>query len=240
MNKSSLKIFAIDARKELMEKMRTRLEILGITKNGIEKAKVIGKEVEVKGTLYPKDSYDSLIRKYKQVGYEELIEESAYTWFNRLTALAFMEANGYIEEKMIFNNGVKNEPAIIDNYYEFEFFKNLGSELQKELHDLRDENTANSIEKLYSILVEEKCEELSAIMPFMFKKKGTYSDILFPTGLLMENSLLVRLREEIGKEAPIELIGWLYQFYNSEKKDEIFKYCYYFLFFIRMLDNVYL
>ena len=222
MNKSSLKIFAVDTRNELMEKMRTRLEILGITKNGIEKAKVIGKEVEVKGTLYPKDSYDSLIRKYKQVGYEELIEESAYTWFNRLTALAFMEANRYIDEKMIFNNGLKNEPAIIDNYYEFEFFKNLDSDLQKELHNLRDENTPNSIEKLYSILMEEKCEELSNIMPFMFKKKGTYSDILFPTGLLMENSLLVRLREEIGAEAPIELIGWLYQFYNSEKKDEIF------------------
>lgn len=222
MNKSSLKIFAIEARKELMEKMRTRLEILGITKNGIEKAKVIGKEVEIKGTLYQKESYDSLIRKYKQVGYEELIEESAYTWFNRLTALAFMEANGYIDEKIIFNNGVKNEPAIIDNYYEFEFFKNLDSDLQKELHNLRDENTPNSIEKLYSILMEEKCEDLSSIMPFMFKKKGTYSDILFPTGLLMENSLLVRLREEIGAEAPIELIGWLYQFYNSEKKDEIF------------------
>ena len=222
MNKSSLKIFAIEARNELMEKMRTRLEILGIIKNGIEKAKVIGKEVEVKGALYPKESYDSLIRKYKQVGYEELIEESAYTWFNRLTALAFMEANGYIEEKMIFNNGVKNEPAIIDNYYEFEFFKNLDVDLQKELHNLRDENTPNSIEKLYSILMEEKCEDLSNIMPFIFKKKGTYSDILFPTGLLMENSLLVRIREEIGKEAPIELIGWLYQFYNSEKKDEIF------------------
>jgi len=223
MNKSSLKIFAIEARKELMEKMRIRLEILGISKNGIEKAKVIGKEVEVKGTLYPKESYDSLIRKYKQVGYEELIEESAYTWFNRLTALAFMEANGYIEEKMIFNNGVKNEPTIIDNYYEFEFFKNLDSDLQKELHNLRDENTPNSIEKLYSILMEEKCEDLSAIMPFMFKKKGTYSDILFPTGLLMENSLLVRLREEIGADAPIELIGWLYQFYNSEKKDQVFE-----------------
>ena len=222
MNKSSLKIFAIEARKELMEKMRTRLEILGISKNGIEKAKVIGKEVEVKGTLYPKESYDSLIRKYKQVGYEELIEESAYTWFNRLTALAFMETNGYIEEKMIFNNGVKNEPVIIDNYYEFEFFKNLDSDLQKELHNLRDENTPNSIEKLYSILMEEKCEDLSNIMPFMFKKKGTYSDILFPTGLLMENSLLVRLREEIGAEAPIELIGWLYQYYNSEKREVVY------------------
>ena len=222
MNKVSLKIFAVDARNELIEKMRTRLEILGITKNGIEKAKVVGKEVEIKGALYPKESYNSLIRKYRQVGYEELVEESAYTWFNRLTALAFMEANEYIDEKMIFNIGSKNEPGIIDNYYEFEFFKNLDADLQRELHDLKDKNTANSIEKLYSILVEEKCEELSSIMPFMFKKKGTYSDILFPTGLLMENSLLVRLREEIGKEAPIELIGWLYQFYNSEKKDEVF------------------
>ena len=222
MNKTSLKLFAIEARNELMEKMRTRLDILGITKNGIEKAKVVGREVEINGSLYPKESYNSLVRKYKQIGYEELIEESAYTWFNRLTALAFMEANEYIDEKMIFNNSVKNEPGIIDYYYEFEFFKNLDSELQKELHNLRDENTANSIEKLYSILVEEKCEELSTIMPFIFKKKGTYSDILFPTGLLLENSLLVRIREEIGKEAPIELIGWLYQFYNSEKKDEIF------------------
>lgn len=223
MNKSSLKIFAIEARKELMDKMRTRLEILGISKNGIEKAKVIGNQVEIKGTLYPKESYDSLLRKYKQIGYEELIEESAYTWFNRLTALAFMEANEYIEEKMIFNNGSKIEPTIIDNYYEFEFFKNLDNDLQKELHNLRDENTPNSIEKLYSILMEEKCEDLSEIMPFIFKKKGTYADILFPTGLLMENSLLVKLRKEIGNEAPIELIGWLYQYYNSEKKDEVFE-----------------
>ena len=222
MNKTSLKLFAVEARNELMEKMRTRLDILGITKNGIEKAKVVGREVEINGSLYPKESYNSLVRKYKQIGYEELIEESAYTWFNRLTALAFMEANEYIDEKMIFNNGLKNEPGIIDNYYDFEFFKNLDSELQKELHDLRDENTANSIEKLYSILVEEKCEELSTIMPFMFKKKGTYSDILFPTGLLLENSLLVRIREEIGKEAPIELIGWLYQFYNSEKRAVVY------------------
>ena len=223
MDKASLKIFSIKVRRELMEKMRTRLEILGISNNGIEKAKVVGKEVEVKGALYPKESYNSLIRKYRQVGYEELVEESAYTWFNRLTALAFMEANEYIDEKMIFNIGSKNEPGIIDNYYEFEFFKNLDVDLQRELHDLKDKNTANSIEKLYSILIEEKCEELSSIMPFMFKKKGTYSDILFPTGLLMENSLLVRLREEIGKEAPIELIGWLYQFYNSEKKDQVFE-----------------
>ena len=222
MNKTSLKLFAIEARNELMEKMRTRLDILGITKNGIEKAKVVGREVEINGSLYPKESYNSLVRKYKQIGYEELVEESAYTWFNRLTALAFMEANEYIDEKMIFNNGLKNEPGIIDNYYDFEFFKNLDADLQRELHDLRDENTANSIEKLYSILVEEKCEELSAIMPFMFKKKGTYSDILFPTGLLIENSLLVRIREEIGKEAPIELIGWLYQFYNSEKREVVY------------------
>ena len=91
-----------------MEKMRTRLDILGITKNGIEKAKVVGREVEINGSLYPKESYNSLVRKYKQIGYEETYRRKCLYWFNRLTALAFMEANGYIEEKMIFNNGVKN------------------------------------------------------------------------------------------------------------------------------------
>ena len=135
MNKASLKIFAVDARNELMGKMRTRLEILGISNNGIEKAKVVGKEVEVKGALYPKESYNSLIRKYRQVGYEELVEESAYTWFNRLTALAFMEANEYIDElrksiKSTYNN-YRDEIAKSD-------IKNISVTIAKAIKDKED------------------------------------------------------------------------------------------------------
>ncbi|AVQ27161.1 BREX-1 system adenine-specific DNA-methyltransferase PglX [Fusobacterium ulcerans] len=228
MNKNSLKIFAIEARKELMRKMEVRLKILGINKNNLDIPVILGSQVEVKGNLYSKSSYNKLIEKYKELGYDELIEESAYIWFNRLIALAYMEANKYIDEKMVFSNGSKIEPAIIDEYLEANFFQKLEREEQKKIHELKDKNTLESLEKMYSILVEEKCEELSSIMPFIFSKKGGYSDILFPSGLLMDNSVLVKLRYEIeeSKEnglVPIELIGWLYQYYNSEKKNEVFE-----------------
>lgn len=227
MNKNSLKIFAIEARKELMRKMEARLKILGINKNDLDIPVILGSQVEIKGNLYSKSSYNKLIEKYKELGYDELIEESAYIWFNRLIALAYMEANKYIDEKMVFSNGSKIEPAIIDEYLETNFFQKLEREEQEKIHELKDKNTPESLEKMYSILVEEKCEELSSIMPFIFSKKGGYSDILFPSGLLMDNSVLVKLRDEIeeSKEnglVPIELIGWMYQYYNSEKKNEVF------------------
>lgn len=136
----------------------------------------------------------------------------------------------YIDERIVFNSGDKIEPEIIDNYYDFDFFQNLSEEKQEEINNLKEKNTPDSLETLYSILVEEKCHALSEIMPFMFEKRGGYSDILFPEGLLMKESFLEKLREEFrkakGKDEeiiiPIEIIGWLYQYYNSELKDEVF------------------
>ncbi len=226
MNKTSLKNFAIAARNVLMENTKKQLENLGITKNGVETANSMGSQVEVAGHLYKKSSYDALIRKYNEVGYEELIEECAYTWFNRLTALAYLEINEYVEEKVVFSTTSKLDPDIIDNYMDAEFFQNFHSELQNKIHDLKD---AHKTEEMYSLLIEGKCEELSNIMPFMFSKGGDYAELLFPKGLIMENSILMKLREEISQSkdedgvVPVELIGWLYQFYNSEKKDEVFE-----------------
>lgn len=226
MNKTSLKNFSIEARNVLMENIKKQLENLGITKEGMKIANSMGSQVEVAGHLYKKSSYDALIRKYDEVGYEELIEECAYTWFNRLTALAYLEINGYVEEKVVFSTTSKIDPDILDNYIEAEFFQNFDSELQNRIHDLKD---AHKTEEMYSLLIEGKCEELSNIMPFMFSKGGDYAELLFPKGLLMENSILMKLREEISQSkdedgaVPVELIGWLYQFYNSEKKDEVFE-----------------
>lgn len=226
MNKTSLKNFAITARNVLMENTKKQLENLGITKKEVITANSMGSQVEVAGHLYKKSSYDALIRKYNEVGYEELIEESAYTWFNRLTALAYLEINEYVEEKVVFSTTSKLDPDIIDNYMDAEFFQNFDSELQNRIHDLKD---AHKTEEMYSLLIEGKCEELSNIMPFMFSKGGDYAELLFPKGLLLQNSILMKLREEIlgSKDedgvVPIELIGWLYQFYNSEKKDEVFE-----------------
>lgn len=231
MDKGSLKVFAAESRRDLLGKISNKLKSLGITADGIEKDKIkdTGKDVEINGILYPKTSYNILCRKYKELGYEQLLEESAYTWFNRLVAFAYMEANNYIDERIVFNSGDKIEPEIIDNYYDFDFFQNLTEEKQEEINNLKEKNTPDSLETLYSILVEEKCHALSEIMPFMFEKRGGYSDILFPEGLLMKESFLEKLRKEFrkakGKDEeiiPVEIIGWLYQYYNSELKDEVF------------------
>ncbi len=181
MDKGSLKVFAVESRRDLLEKISNKLKNLGITANGIEKDKIkdMGKDVEINGILYPRKSYNALCRKYKELGYEQLLEESAYTWFNRLVAFAYMEANNYIDERIVFNSGDKIEPEIIDNYYDFDFFQNLTEEKQEEINNLKEKNTPDSLETLYSILVEEKCHALSEIMPFMFEKRGGYS-VLHP------------------------------------------------------------
>lgn len=235
MDKGSLKSFAIKSKKVLLEKMKNKLAVFGITSKGIkelEEKQKMGSNIEINGVLYSRKSYDSLCSRYKVLGYEQLLEESAYTWFNRLVAFAFMEINNYIDERIVFNSGDRIEPEILDNYYEFDFFQELDEESQNEINDLKEKNTADSLEKLYSILVEEKCYELSKIMPFMFERRGSYSDILFPEGLLMKESFLDSLRDEIRKAiekneedeeiVPVEIIGWLYQYYNQDKRDMIY------------------
>lgn len=235
MDKGSLKFFATESRKDLLEKMKNKLAVFGITSKGIrelEEKQKMGSEIEINGTLYPRKSYDSLCSRYKVLGYEQLLEESAYTWFNRLVAFSFMEINNYIDERIVFNSGDRIEPEILDNYYEFDFFQELDEESQNKINDLKEKNRVDSLEKLYSILVEEKCYELSKIMPFMFEKRGSYSDILFPDGVLARGSFLEKLRDEFRKAiekneedeevVPVEIIGWLYQYYNSDLKDEVF------------------
>lgn len=229
MNKNSLKSFAIEARKELREKIENKLNILGITKNKIEKVTDLGNQIENNGNRYSKKSYNDLVEKYSILGFEQLLEESAYTWFNRLVALAYMEINNYIEDKMVFNTD-KYYPTILDEYYKAEFFEHLSFERKEEIETLKDKGTKEDLEKLYAILVEEKCKELSKIMPFMFSDEAEeYKQLVFPKNLLSENSFLGKLRKELNDAkdenniVPIELIGWLYQFYNSEKKDEVFE-----------------
>ncbi|CAL7907968.1 BREX-1 system adenine-specific DNA-methyltransferase PglX [Fusobacterium necrophorum] len=228
MNKSNLKKFAIEARQELREKTKAQLKRLGIEEKKIEEGKDMGSQVEIYGKLYSKSSYQHLLVKYHSLGYEELVEESAYLWFNRLTALAYMELHDCFTEHMIFSKGNKGEPDILDEYFQADFFQKMPLEKQEELHQLRDQNTSDSLETLYSILMEEKCEELSKIMPFLFSKKGKYADILFPSGLLMQDSVLKKLQvilleiQEEDQSIPVEILGWLYQYYNSEKKDEVF------------------
>lgn len=229
MNKASLKTFAIEARIELREKIENKLHILGISKNEIKSVNDLGNQVEINGELYSKKAYKDLKEKYLELGFEQLLEESAYTWFNRLVALAYMEVNNYIEDKMVFNAD-KHTPAILDEYYKAEFFENLALERKEEIEILKDKGTKEDLEKLYAILILEKCAELSKIMPFMFSDETEeYKKLVFPKNLLSDNSFLIKLRKELlaAKDektniVAIELIGWLYQYYNAEKREVVY------------------
>jgi len=226
MNKSSLKTFAIWGRNELREKVRIKLEILGIDEKGITEGDTHNNLVSINGFEYNKGQYDSLVKKYNDLGYTELVEEVAYTWFNRLTALAYMEINEYSDDRLIYSTTSKIEPDIMDNYVEADFFEELPQDRKNMIHDLKD---THKLEEMYSILIEEKCHELSKIMPFMFEKNSDYTELLFPSGLLLEDSFLIRLREEIeGSKneetdiVPVELIGWLYQYYVTENNELVY------------------
>ena len=230
MDKNRLKSFAIEARRLLMRNVAERLNVLGFGEKKIEKPVDLGNEIEINGIRAERHQYEGLKAKYELLGYQELVEEMAYTWFNRFTALRFMELNGYIEEAVTESLSTKIEPGIVDMYSEASFYDELSQDKKMEIHQLRD---GEKLEELYVKLVEYKCDELNKIMPFMFEKMGDYTELLFPMGLLRDGSFLIKLREAITKEdreensdgekiLPVEIIGWLYQFYNSEKKDEVF------------------
>lgn len=229
MDKAKLKSFAIESRRNLIKNISERLSILGFKEKKIDDVIDLDCEVTVNGIKIEKGQYNKLKNNFIELGYEEFVERMAYTWFNRFIALRFMELNGYIDEAITTSTTSKIEPDVIDNYGHSSFFGNLRDEDKNEIHNLRD---AEKIEELYSKILELKCNELNEVMPFMFEEKNNFTELLFPTGLLREKSFLVDLRiaitsddkEEVDGEKilPVEMIGWLYQFYNSEKKELLF------------------
>ncbi len=227
MDKNVLKRFAIEARNILRESVKSRLILFGISGKKIETPKSAGEKIyiEANGGIkeYPKKQYNALIKELDRVGYEQLIEEMAYTWFNRFVALRYMEEKGYIREKITTPSGDRYDPEIVDEYRDASFYDNISEEGKKELAILREED---KLEELYAKLVIYKCNELYKVFPFMFEELGDYTELLFPSPVMQKDGFLALLREAVQKdennELPIEVIGWLYQFYNSEKKDEVF------------------
>ncbi len=230
MNKNKLKQFAMESRNILIKSVRDKLMALGIKgDNNIVTPQITGNKIFVNEKEYNKNQYESLISRFKELKYEQLVESMAYTWFNRFIALRYMEQNEYIDEKIIESTTSKIDPDIMSDFRNADFYSELTNNAKDELIELKNQD---NIEELYAKIVIYKCNELHEIFPFMFEKLGDYTDLLFPAGLINKDSFLVKLRENIKKdevknsedEIPlnIEIIGWLYQFYNAEKKDEVF------------------
>lgn len=229
MNKSALKNFAIVARKELRNKVKMKAMQLGITEENIKKETVQSSDAVFidsrQLTIEEQSQRNGLIEEIKKKGYNQVIEEVAYTWFNRFTALRFMEVNKYLPTKvrvLSSENEGSYEPDIIREAL------NIDIDIDRELvYRLRTSKDNDAIDKLYKYLIIKQCNALNDILPLMFEKILDYTELLFPDGLLSEGSFLRvmtdtnNIPEDNWKN--VEVIGWLYQYYISERKDEVFE-----------------
>jgi len=218
MNKSAIKKFAVQARNQLIKEIDQKAYEIGIEKDKIHK---LENNAQIHGrTLNSTEinQRNKLIQEIEQKGYEQVIDEVAYTWFNRFVALRFMEVNGYLPtgvRVLSSKTDGKVEPDIIQEAL------NVDLDIEAEIvHKFEDDNDNNG---LYRYLLIKQCNSLNDIMPFIFEKIADYTEILLPNDLLKEGSVIRNLVENIDNEdwQDVEIIGWLYQYYISEKKDEV-------------------
>lgn len=219
MNKAAIKNYAIWARVQLIESAKQRAFEYEITENGENKANVDN----IGGHLLSADEKEQrkqLIAQIQRKGYTQVMEEAAYTWFNRFIALRFMEVNGYLPSKIrVFTdeNG-SFKPEILKEAMTVEL---EGLDRSKVLDFLDKQNN----EALYKYLIITQCNALNTGLPYMFEKIANWTELLFPANLLRGDSIIGQMISMIPEEDwtdAVQIIGWLYQYYNSELKDETF------------------
>lgn len=219
MDKNAIKKFAVWARRELIERVSQKAMQYGIEKDTIVDAtadSINGKLL----TDTQKKQRKTLISQIKTKGYEEVMEEVAYTWFNRLIALRFMEVNGYLPTHVrVFTDEENNfKPQIIDEALHLDLD---GLNIDK-VYEFKN---ANQTEELYKYLLITQCNALSSVLPKMFQHISNYTELLLPDNLLRKGSIIEQMISTIPEEDwqdAVQIIGWLYQYYNAEKKDEVF------------------
>lgn len=167
-----------------------------------------------------KNQRRALITKIKEKGYEQVMEEVAYTWFNRFSALRFMEVNGYLPSHVRVFTDVENnfKPQIMTEAINLEMD---GLDMQK----IYAFKTANDDDGLFKYLIISQCNALFSILPGMFQQISDYTELLFPDNLLREGSVVEQMISMIPEEDwtdQVQIIGWLYQYYNTEPKDQVF------------------
>ena len=219
MDKNAIKKFAVWARNELKERVSQKAMQYGIEKDNIVDAaadSVNGKVL----TNTQKNQRQALIAKINAKGYEEVMEEVAYTWFNRLIALRFMEVNGYLPTRVrVFTDEENNfKPQMIDEALHLDLD---GLNMDK-VYEFKN---TNQTEELYKYLLITQCNALNSVLPGMFQRISDYTELLLPDNLLREGSVIEQMVSSIPEEDwqdAVQIIGWLYQYYNAEKKDEVF------------------
>ena len=219
MNKTAIKNFAVEARVMLINavtQLAYEFEVTEKVTNDPAQESVNGRSL----TAAEKNQRSQLIANIRQNGFTQTMEEAAYTWFNRFIALRFMEVNNYLpSHTRIFSDESGNfKPEVLSDAANVEI-DGLDKELILELL----ENQEN--ERLYKYIIITQCNALNKGLPEMFEQIGGWTELLFPRNLLREDSVIAKMITEIPEEDwrdQVQIIGWLYQYYNTEPKDKVF------------------
>lgn len=213
MNLTSLKKFAMEARRKLMRHVTDKVAFVLAPESTARRSSPNG--------------VAKLEDAIQRLGRDQVIETTAYLWFNRFCALRFMDANHYTAMGVVTPADGASRPEILTEAMAGNFDAYVSEMTQRRVQALLSGETLSHdrFNDAYRILFIAACNGWSAIMPFLFEKIDDYTELLMPDDLLSANSILVELREAIPVEAcqDVELIGWLYQFYISEKKDQVFE-----------------
>jgi hypothetical protein len=222
MNRNKLKTYAPAARRDFLQAVKDRATHYGLSAKKIEPMTERGDVVLIAGQPFPKSvaaKRKMLEQRIERDGYDRTIEAAAYTWFNRFVAIRFMELHGYLDHgyRVLSHPGGGVQPEILDHAQRVDF---PGLEKAKVL-ELKLDGTKQ--EELYRLLLVAQCNALNKAMPFLFEKIEDETELLLPANLLATDSLIRKLVEEVDEAdwQEVEILGWLYQFYISERKDEV-------------------
>lgn len=246
MNKTAIKNFAVWARQKLISDITYKAGMLGVTEDGIadklphstsdlefydigtkDYAEVSGKEIKQRNALV-----NAIRKKEKDNGdyksaFGYVVEEVAYTWFNRLIAIRFMEVNDYLPSGvrvLSSENKAKKEPDLVTTPFDTDL--EFTSYEQDRIIQLKDDN---KLDELFRMLFIKQCNKLHDVLPELFEKTDDYSELLLTVSFTDSDGILYHLVHDIEeddfnveKEGQVQIIGWLYQFYNIEPKAVVF------------------
>ena len=232
MDKGAIKTFAVESRRKLMEDVEYKMGLLGIAKDnnhaesistseGVETFNIGGSATY---SIYDEDikKRERLIQEVNNKGFENVVEEVAYTWFNRIIAIRFMEVNHYLPSKVrVLSSETpgKIEPDIITEAFNIDL--DYSDDDKKLIFKLKDEN---KLDELFRFLFIKQCNKLNDILPGLFEKTEDYMELLLNISFTNEDGVIRQLIENISEEDftnQVEIIGWLYQYYISERKDQV-------------------
>lgn len=234
MDKSAIRNFSIEARKILMKSAETEAGFYGVTRKGCKNPIQKGNDFEVYETLAGTENRiygvdikrrANLVEAVETLGFDQVIEETAYTWFNRIIAIRFMEVNGYLPTRVrvLSSETGSNTPDIVTQSLDVDL-----NMIPEELEKVQKAKDENRYDDAFRMLFVKQCNELNAILPGLFEKTDDYMELLLKLSYTSDGvvrMLVDTVAEDnfnVETEGQVEIIGWMYQYYNTELKDDTF------------------